>query len=375
MRKISLLVPDLPNAEELRPYLERIDAARVYTNFGPLVLELEAKLKAHFRAAAALHLTTVANCTVGLELALWALLLRPRARVLIPAITFVATAAAVVRAGYEPVLSDVDERTWLLTPEIARRAIARIPVDAVMPVSTYGCPQDTGAWDDFSRATGVPVVIDAAGAFGNQQAGERSTLVFSLHATKVLSGAEGGFVVSADAALIARVRRMSNFGIEFSSGIVDVPGTNAKLSEYHAAIVLAMLERLQAHAGRRVELHRRYLQSLAAAGARVTLQQRPAEGMYSILPVLLPAAATAQAVAQALSRDGIETRRWYCPAIHHHPGFAGAAVAGALDIVNALSDRLLALPFHPLLLPEDIEFVCTRLNAALAGIESSHLKI
>ena len=119
----------------------------------------------------------------------------PRARVLIPAITFVATAAAVVRAGYEPVLSDVDERTWLLTPEIARRAIAKIPVDAVMPVSTYGCLQDTGAWDDFSRATGVPVVIDAAGAFGNQQAGERSTLVFSLHATKVLSGAEGGFEI------------------------------------------------------------------------------------------------------------------------------------------------------------------------------------
>ncbi|MEW6688695.1 MAG: DegT/DnrJ/EryC1/StrS family aminotransferase [Pseudomonadota bacterium] len=368
MRKIPLLVPELPTAKELQPFLKRIDAARWYSNFGPLVLELEGRLRETFQrdCRAPLSVCTVSNCTVGLELALQALDLKPGARVLIPGLTFAATAAAVVRAGYEPVVADVDPGSWLLTPEIAKHACAKSRVDAVMPVSTYGCPQDPAAWDSFSGSTGIPVVLDAAGAYGNQRAGERPALVFSLHATKVLSGAEGGFVVSPDAELVARVRQMSNFGIG-AGGLVERPGTNAKLSEYHAAVVLAMLGRWDDGAKRRKELHRLYIAALAEHCPYAILQQRPADGVYSIMPVLLPAGAHAADAGDKLLEQGIETRCWYCPAIHRHPAFSGATRAGTLDTVEALGDRLLALPFHLSLAPDDVGHVCRRLQTVLGG--------
>lgn len=360
-------MPVLPVAGELRPFLERIDAARWYTNFGPLALELEEELLKRLRAGqeAPIFGASLSNCTVGLELSLAALALKPGARVLVPALTFVATAAAVARAGYEPVICDVDPDSWLLTPEIARRAAAQVAVDAVMPVSTYGCAQDAAGWDAFSEASGLPVVLDAAGAFGNQRAGPRIALVFSLHATKVLSAAEGGFVACADAAFVARVKRLSNFGIRSPGGFVDEPGTNAKLSEYHAAVGLAMLQRWEEHAQKRIELHRLYLRALAQTCPAITLQRRAADGVYSIMPVLLPKGAAAAEVGEALSAQGIETRRWYCPTLEQHPAFAKCQVAGSLEVVHKLGERLLALPFHLYLEPGDVTVVCERLRAAL----------
>jgi dTDP-4-amino-4,6-dideoxygalactose transaminase len=370
MHKIPLLIPQMPTADELRPFLERIDQARWYTNFGPLALELEGELLRRLGAGGTgpLFGASLSNCTVGLELSLAALALKPGARVLVPGLTFVATAAAVARVGCEPVISDVDPGSWLLTPRIARRAAAETPVDAVMPVSTYGCAQDAAAWDEFAEATGVPVVLDAAGAFGNQRAGRRIALVFSLHATKVLSAAEGGFVASADAGFIARIKRLANFGIGSPGGFVDQPGTNAKLSEYHAAVALAMLQRWDELARRRIALHRSYLEALAASCPAVTLQQRAADGVYSIMPVLLPDGASAAAIGEALGGQGIETRRWYCPTLEQHPAFASCRIAGELEAVRALGERLLALPFHLYLEPGDVTLVCGRLRAALGRL-------
>jgi dTDP-4-amino-4,6-dideoxygalactose transaminase len=264
-------------------------------------------------------------------------------------------------------LADVEPQSWLLTPRIARAAIAVSRIDAVMPVSTYGAAQDTAAWDAFVRDTGIPVVIDAAGSFGNQRAGDLVTLVFSLHATKSLSAAEGGFVISGNAGLVARVRRMSNFGIDLATGLVDTPGTNAKLSEYHAAIGLAMLERWRERADRRKQLHAMYVDLLGAVCPSALLQNRPIDGVYSIMPVLLPPEVTASRVAIALEAQGIQTRRWYCPAIHHQPGFASAPKIDGLETVERLSERLLALPFHPFLSEADIRRVCKELAGALTS--------
>ncbi len=365
MKRIPLLVPDLPPHASLRPYLERIDAARWYTNFGPLSRELEARLAAAFVADGTVHAVSVANGTLGLEIALLALGLPRGARVLVPALTFVASAAAVLRAGHQPVLCDVDPGCWILTPAIARTALAASGAQAVMPVATYGVAQDVDAWDRFSAETGVPVVIDAAGAWGNQSRAGRSMAVFSMHATKTLAAAEGGFIVCTDARLLEEARRLSNFGISLPSGIVPGEGTNAKLSEYHAAIGLASLERWPQRRELRIALHRRYLDRLRSRCPRLVLQSRPDEGVYSILPVCLPEPLAAAAVAARLAEQGIETRRWYCPTLPHHPAFATAARAGTLTVSEALSERLLALPFHVFLDDTDLDTVCAALAALL----------
>ncbi len=374
--KIPLLVPDLPAAEDLLPYLRRIDASRWYTNFGPLVRELEAGIAARACAVGrpAQHAVSVSNASLGLEVALLALGLPPGSRVLMPALTFVATATAALRAGHVPVFCDVDPETWLLTPEIAARAIAQERVDAVMPVSTYGCPCDAPAWDAFARASGLPVVIDAAGAYGNQACGARTVTVFSLHATKSLAAAEGGMVLSADAEYAERVRHLSNFGIDLSAvdaqtagstGLVSREGTNAKLSEYHAAIGLAALARWDASSQRRIALHRDYLAGLGRRCPQARTQQRDAAGVYSIFPVRLPDSHKAADAFRVLGQQGIGTRRWYCPPLNQHPAFASLPVAGGLDVCATLGEQLIALPFHALLSADDMHAVIDALASFL----------
>jgi len=209
------------------------------------------------------------------------------------------------------------------------------------------------------------VVIDAAAAFANQSGSGDSTLVFSLHATKTLGAGEGAVAVSRDRALVDRIRRLSNFGIHLPEGLVHQVGTNAKLSEYHAAVALASLDGWAARRARRQFIHQRYLRALARSCPSVSLQRRPSEGVYSIMPVLLPKGHRATDVAAALDARGIDTRRWYCPTLEQHPYFRSTAVAGSLRVVGELSERLLALPCHTELKEDDIEFVCTSLAAVL----------
>jgi dTDP-4-amino-4,6-dideoxygalactose transaminase len=364
-RRIPLLVPDMPDADALLPYLRRIDGARWYTNFGPLVREFEAALSACLDAGDPPGLVSVSNCTSGLELSLLAMGLPAGARVLVPSLTFVATATAVLRAGCVPVAADVDPESWLLTPAIAREARKHRDIAAVMPVATFGAPQDAGAWDRFTAETGTPVLIDAAGAFGNQGVGSSTAVVVSMHATKSLGIGEGGFVAARDQSFLDEVRRLSNFGIRLPSGIVGQAGTNAKLSEYHAAVGLAALARWPERARVRRELGARYRGMLDLRCAKAKRQRRPDEGVYTIMALSLPAGVDADKVMSSLSAANIETRRWYHPLIPDHPGLHRTEVAGDLARARSLSGRILGLPFHADLSNEDIDRVCTTLASTL----------
>lgn len=358
----------MPAYEELRPFLERIDEARWYTNFGPLVGELEGALATRHRAPDGRlpHAVTVANATLGLELALEALHLERGARVLVPGLTFPASVTAILRAGLAPVVCGVDEATWLLTPASAQRALQEYGFEAAMPVATFGCPQDCAAWDEFSRNAGIPVVIDAAGAFGNQSVGEHVHVVISLHATKTLGAGEGGALLTHDAGLALRTRQLSNFGYDLATGLVVGPGTNAKMSEYHAAAALAALARWDERARVRRDLHARYLKDLQARCIGLRFQQRPAGGVYSILSVLLPPGREAREAAGFLAGQKIETRRWYCPVVPDHPAFRGLATTGDLGAVRGLGERLIGLPFHPFLEPHEMEKVVAALATWLS---------
>lgn len=355
---VPLLVPDLPDRDELWPYLRRIDETRHYSNFGPLVRELEQRFAACFAersGGAPIHLTTVSSATLGLELALAALALPPRSKVLVPSLTFVATATAVLRAGHLPVAADVDAHSWALTPEIAARALREADCRAVLPVATFGQPQSMHAWRRFEQASGVPVVLDAAGAFGSQWLDrDGGTLVFSLHATKAMSSGEGGLVVSSDAELVRRVRRMSNFGINLDAdadvpvGVSHLAGTNAKMSEYHAAVGLAALDRWPRRAPLRRErwLALRALLDEAADGQLVWQA-----GETPAAPVLMslrwPGAGRRDRLELHCARLGVVTRRWYQPLLPQHALAPGMLQTLATPVADALAGELVGLPFFP----------------------------
>jgi dTDP-4-amino-4,6-dideoxygalactose transaminase len=368
--RIPLMMPLLPTADDLLPYLRRIDANRWYANFGPLVGEFEARIAASFAQAGPCRVVSVSSCTTGIELALRALALPAGAPVLVPALTFIATASAVRCAGLAPVVADVDPHSWLLTPEIARAAVRTIGARAVVPVTTFGVDQDGEAWSAFARDTHVPVVIDAAAGFGNQRDPGPTCAVFSLHATKPLAAGEGGFVVTRDAHLAHAIRRLSNFGINLDRphdgpiGSAVATGTNAKLSEFHAAVALASLDRWPEIAAGRGALFAREVQALqAACDGRLVGQTAPADTVRSVCAFRFPDAATRDRVELACRERGIGTRRWYLPTIDRQPAFGHVAHLPT-PCADQLGERLLGLPFYPGLAQAAIDEIALTLGSA-----------
>jgi dTDP-4-amino-4,6-dideoxygalactose transaminase len=348
---IRVLIPSMPTADELLPFLREIDERKVYVNGGPLVRRLEVKIAALTKAPC----TVVANGTVSLELALRAMNLPQGCGVLVPAVTYVASAQAIVNAGLVPVICDVDPDTWQLDADDAFLITQHQPkIRAVMPVATFGEPVPIEPWEKFTYETNLPVLIDAAGAIADQESSPIPEIVlsFSLHATKAIGCGEGGAVVTADRTLLVLVESLANFGIG---------GTNAKMSEYHAAVGLASLERSGNDAVWMSRLAAQYGEQLPE-GLTFTL---PCGLGARICPVLLPPGRDAAAIGENLLSKGIETRQWYRPFLDERE-FAHCPMQPTRPVTEYLRRRCLGLPWHEFLTEDDVHTVCTALAEAIA---------
>lgn len=368
--------PRLPRAAAILPYLEEIDGNGWYTNFGPLVQRFEGRLAAHYGLPRE-HVVTVANCTLGLTLALMSCEAAPGSLCALPSWTFAATAAAVRQAGLVPWFLDVDPRSWQMTPEIVEAALPAAPgeVAAVMPVAPFGDALDAG-WAAFRERHGLPVLTDAAAGFASVTPAEAPAVV-SLHATKPLGIGEGGFVLCESAAQAESIRRRSNFGFDRRHAAVWA-GSNAKLSEYAAAVGLAALDDWPEVLGafeRLSETYRAALQSALqsadqsaeqSAGGGFELSPPFARRTVSSTCNLLLERPQAEAVAARLRAQGVEARRWWGGGCHAQPAYARAP-RGDLPVTEDLARRALALPYHPALTQGEIESIVGHLRSALAA--------
>ena len=346
------------------PYLQKIDDAGWYSNFGPLLTEFEARLAGRFPVGT--EIVTVTNATQALTLTLMAMDLRAGGYVVMPAWTFVATAHAVIQAGLRPWFADVDPDSWMLRPEAVTDLAANVreQVVAVIPVSAFGARGDMAAWRAFRDATGVPVLVDAAAAFDTLDDAALPAVV-SLHATKVLGIGEGGYLATRDAKLAARVRQLTTFGFE-GGRESHVAATNAKLSEYAAAVGLAGLDAWPAD---------RFRFLRAAQHLRMSLIGQPdvrfqdgwgTEWATSVCTVGLPDG-TAGAVAAILHGQGIDTRQWWGTGCHTTPAFADCA-RGDLRHTDRLAGSVIGLPFSIDLSAAETTRISTALQQALAGL-------
>ena len=380
-QNVSYLIPDMPEYYQLARFLQRTDKQHLYSNFGPLIKELEQGICAQFFPQANNRVVTCSSGTAAIELAIKSLELKSGARILVPSFTFPATVIAILNCGYEPVFCDVSEKSWLLTAEIAREAASMHIVDAVLPVSTMGMPQNIDDWERFYSDTSIPVVIDAAPAIERQEVSDHIPVCFSLHATKLFGVGEGGFVVFPNENLAEKGRRLSNFG--FEDGVIRDLGGNYKLSEYHGAVGLAQLERVdeiterrgtvRAHYHLELEKLRRYVDSQQndAPSLGVDVVQFHQHNIYNncVLKLKYDDVAYTQYVVTSLASSGIESRLWYQPC-HCHPAFKAYQTVGHngtdnLDVTQSLRCQLLSLPFHNYLSRDDVSFVCERLSGIL----------
>jgi len=339
--RMPVAQPLLPSAEALLPYLQRIDTRRWYSNFGPLITELESRLAE--RLAPPSSVVTVSSGTQGLILALKALGARRGSLCALPSWTFVATAQAVLQAGLIPWFLDVDPETGMLDPVHVRSRLRVAPgeVGAVIPVAAFGHLPDLEAWRTFRREAGIPVLVDGAAAF-DALAGAPVPVVVSLHATKALGVGEGGFVAADDRAFLDRVRQTSSFGFK-GSREACVPATNAKLSEYAAAVGLAGLDVWPATRARFMLAAQTLMMAMTDA-AEVGFQAGwGTSWISSVCTVKLPEGAV-DAVASQLAREGIDTRRWWGDGCHTSPVFSSCP-RDVLPATEALANASLGLPF------------------------------
>jgi dTDP-4-amino-4,6-dideoxygalactose transaminase len=375
------VIPDMPSADELLPYLRQIDVNRWYSNFGPMNTGLEMRLLRHLSAidttpdAGPIHLATLMTCYHALQVGLQILRLPQNGRVLIPAVTFPACPLAVQHAGGIPVFADIDPISWQLTPELARVMCAKMKIDAVMPVAVYGVPVDASAWDAFMIDTGIPVIIDAAAAFETQPVPAQCMVAHSFHATKPFSIGEGGAIICRRADWIDEARCISNFGTVNRMAIKD--GSNAKLSEYHAAVGLAQLDRWAIIKQHRKDVFGYYQKALKPLGSDIKLQNNIERINISAL-MLQTEKKSGAVVMQALYDEGIAAHRMYLPPLYRHKHFGSLAVINAdgkasdlsadmtakaqlMPNSEMLSDTLFGLPFHAFMRAEDTHAIAAHL--------------
>ena len=358
---VPVAKPRLPTFDQIAPYLRRIDAARWYSNGGPLLQEFEERLAAHCGSGDA-QVATAANATIGLALALLASELPPGTLCMVPSWTFAATGHAILLAGLVPWIVDVNGETGGLEGEAARDLLADAPgpVSAVIPVSPFGAPLEMEAWRKFHANTGIAVVVDAAASFDSVRATDIPTVV-SLHATKVCGIGEGGFVASTDKNFIEEVQKRANFGF-WNSRESTARSFNGKLSEYAAAVGLAGLDTWPETRADFLRVAGGYRQYLAGQEG-ILLQPGFGESWISSTVMVESKTNDADTLSRVLAENGIGSRRWWGGGLHRHRTFQEFP-RHRVTQTEALADRVIGLPCWRDLPNEEIARICQLLIAA-----------
>ncbi len=374
---------DAPPAHLLAPYLAEMARTGRLTNFGPLNVELERRIAA-VTGRPALAIT---SGTAAIYMALATAPVRRENRaVILPSFNFCAALQAIAQTGMRPVFIDI-EPDFSISPDRLEAALAATPdCQLVLAPNYYGwagnpAEVETAVWR-FNARTGrdVKLMFDSAHAYGATYNGHAiggfgDLEVFSFSATKAISGAEGGALVTDDAAWMARLRSSRNYGTE--NYAVVLPGVNGKLSEPNAAFILARMDLQAELIAHRARLVAEYFAILAdVPGMQLPVVQPGWAPVWKdIVVTLAPELAHLRDGLRAeLLADGIDTRTYFDPPLHRSPTLAPTPdAATALAVTNDLAARVIGLPFFESMTPADMRRVAARLEAHLgaAGAQNS----
>lgn len=333
--------PLLPSWSKLSEAFQEVFDSQILTNDGPRVRRLEALLSAELVVA---DLAVTGSGTTAIQLACSALELT--GEVIVPAAAFPAISQAVLRAGATPVAVDI-ENTYLSIDPAAVRAAITPRTCAILGVHTFGCPADVDELRAIADGAGIPLVFDAATCWGIDYRGQPllrygdvSTL--SLHATKLTHSIEGGAVLGNTQKVADTVRRLRNFGIGTAGALPA--GTNARMSELHAAVGAVVLGQARAEIARRSAVRELYRQALAGIDWLRLCDFRPDAGPnVAALPVRLApdAPLDAEELCKSLLGHGIHARAYF--AGRYRLGWLSNA--GPTPIADAVAGRIVCLPF------------------------------
>lgn len=348
---ITVTKPFFPPLKEYEMYLQEIWQRGWITNNGPVVNELELKLKEFLKLD---HLLYTGNGTIALQIAIKALGLK--GEIITTPFSYIATTSSIVWENCCPKFVDIDQATCNIDPQKIEAAITD-NTSAIVATHVFGNPCDISAIQQIAERYSLKVIYDAAHGFGSTYKG-RSIYAYgdistaSFHATKVFHTVEGGAVVTSNPDLLKKMAFMRNFG-HTSLDTIDELGINGKNSEVHAAMGLVNLKYVSTLYTKRKELWNHYqdrLQSLTYQKLSLNLD---GEFNYAYFPVIFKSEEQLIKSVEVLNANWIYPRRYFYPSLNR-VGFLDPC---EMPVSDSISRRVLCLPLYHGLEKTDVDFI------------------
>lgn len=358
-KTINVTRSSMPSFEEYCDEIRELWDSRWLTNSGVKHRRLEADLKAYLNTP---HAVLYTNGHLALEHMLDALALPRGGEVITTPFTFVSTTHAIVRSGLVPVFCDV-EPTWYTMDPTKIEALITEKTCAIMPVHVYGNLCDVEAIAAIAEKYNLPVIYDAAHAFGVTKDGVSvanfgTASMFSFHATKVYNTIEGGALCFAADEWEEKLNILKNFGQQGE----DCPyvGANAKMSEFQAAMGICNLRHLPAEIEKRRRAVARYRTHLAGVEGIVLCPAQ--EGVVSncaYFPVVFDGYKyTRDEVFARLAAENVVARKYFYPLTSEFACYRDLGGANATPTAHHIAQNVLTLPLFADLTEEDVDRIC-----------------
>ena len=325
------------------------------------------------------HAFAVSNATVALHLANAVLGIGPGDEVIVPSLTFVATANAVKYTGAKPVFADISSDFDLdISPEAIAAAIT--PATKAITVMHYGgYPCDMAAINDIARQHGLVVIEDAAHAPGTELDGKKAGTFgdigcFSFFSNKNLATGEGGMIVTDRDDLAEKIRLMRSHGMTtltwdrykghaYSYDVVTL-GYNYRIDEMRAALGLVQLSKLERNNARRAEITGRYWEAFAPTSLTLPFHHSRGVSASHIFPIILPQGVNRIAFIGNLRAKGVQTSIHY-PPVHQFSYYREQYPGIKLPITEDVAGREVTLPLYPTMSDEQVDVVIASVLSAL----------
>ncbi|HEY6976874.1 MAG TPA: DegT/DnrJ/EryC1/StrS family aminotransferase [Chitinophagaceae bacterium] len=349
---ILVTKPFLPPVNEYHEVIEGIWQRQWLTNNGPLVNELELKLKEYLKLK---HLLYVSNGTLALQIAIKALDLK--GEIITTPFSYVATVSSIVWENCTPVFADIDEGSLTINPDEIEKKITE-KTCAILATHVYGIPCNTERIEAIARNNNLYVIYDAAHAFGCVYKG-RSLYSYgdistaSFHATKLYHTIEGGAVITQHPELLKKMAYMRNFGHNGYEDFFGL-GINAKSCEFHAGMGIINLKYIQGIIQKRKEISERYKNKLRNLKIRYPVIPAELEYNYAYFPVIFETEEQLLKSVKRLELSKIYTRRYFYPSLNKLP----YVHKECLPVSERISHRVLCLPLYDSLSHGEVDMVC-----------------
>jgi len=349
---INVTKPFLPPKEEYQKYLDDIWQRNWLTNNGPLVNELELKLKQKLKLN---HLLYVSNGTTALQIAIKALELK--GEIITTPFSYVATTSSIVWEGCTPVFVDIDKKSLNIDPKLIEQAITP-NTSAILATHVFGNPCDIDAIDVIAKKHNLKVIYDAAHCFGTNYKGQ-SVLNYgdisciSFHATKLFHTTEGGAVVTKSPELLEKLASLRNFGHNGPYEFKGV-GINAKNSEFHAAMGLCNLNYIEKIVAKRKQDSLLYDEWLSSLNCQRPTINPLCEYNYAYYPLVFHSEAECLGVLDALQQRNIYARRYFYPSL----STLNYVPKNTCKVSEKIASHILCLPLYYNLSQSEIDMIC-----------------